>query len=176
MSVSGVLSEQQLVQGDRAEWGEMQHTVGLHSENERLPSVSCSRRGGVPGECTQVRERMHKSETHLQGSMSLSNTDNSQLISSAGNGCRLQIGKRLRRTRVEHARELSAHNLPSGIFDSNFVAAQRTVSGQPSSPWRVAELLKQQLTGVDSLPTVLLDKDSDRPGSGGVPKVSLPEK
>ena len=109
--------------------------------------------------------------------MSTSSTDNSQSVRSADKGRRVQIGKRLHRTRIEHVRERSsAHNLPSGIFSGDSVAGQRI------SPWQVVESCNQkQIPRVHSLPMVLTEKGSERPTSCGaitsvgVTKVSLPD-
>merc|ERR1712166_1605475 len=130
-----------------------------------------------------------KFETHH---MCMSSTDNSQSIRSqsvrsADNGRRVQFGKRLRRTRIEHARAHSAHHLPSGFFNNDFVAGQRSFSGPP---WRVAKLTNQtqmvhptwsKVGSLRKLPTVLLEKVLERStsrgatASVGVPQVSLPD-
>ena len=103
--------------------------------------------------------------------MSTSSADNSQSLRSADSDRRVEIGKRLHRTRIEHVRESSsAHN------NGDSVASQRI------SPWRVVELSnRKQIPRVDSLPTVLIEKVLERPTSCGaitsvgVTKVSLPD-
>ena len=173
------LRHQQMHEVMRDEWNRMQHTLQL------------------PDESTQIREGViNKSDTHLQSSIqsSIQSTDNSTNIS-----CRVKMGKRLRKNRIEHAHERSPHHLPSGMINSDSVAGQHI---KPSIPWRVAEMLDQKqmprvikeqmprvnskeqmprVNSLDSLPTMLIEKDSERPTSCGAPasvgvsNVTLPD-
>ena len=45
---------------------------------------------------------------------------------------RVQTGKRLRRSRMQHVEEVSPHYLACGMFSSDFVAGRQMVSGELS--------------------------------------------
>jgi len=161
------------------EWNRMQHALQL------------------PGDFTQIPEGIiNKSETHLQRCET--HLDNPKNIS-----CRVKMGKRLRKNRIEHAYERSPHHLPCGITSDSVACDspyQNSDSIKPSSlasclPWRVAEMMDQEqrprvnskeqmprvnikeqlprVNSLDSLPTVLIEKDSERPRSCDAPPASV---